>query len=709
MSGESVQEPRAPSGDEVAALRYRPGFMEIIQSFWRYPTAYGLAIAFVASLVEQPALCVVGGLGVAACLILFALSADLVVGKQSIQFRELLGLLKIREVPLEKIAEIGVAKHSRWTEAKVALVLEGARGRSLFPLPLKSYELSVRGDRVFQARVVKELLARRGDIPVTDAAGRLLAGKLGVAWKHRLPTLVSTGAFAMLLSYVLFLSVHELGVSMDYVVPTGLALVFMPLVVCLERDSKGKAVLASLGVNAAPFVGAAFGGAYISGGMEYMPMIYGAGIALTLGGFLAALPLRLRALHIAVGEAALAGALIFVAWSATLRGTIPAQEFLLTPPSEGASFSRDGDALVLHGSKDGRQTVHFLNPQTHLVETVSFQGGEWTLACLPVAGGRALCVVKKEKEHGLWIADSGGEARELFSARMIWASRLGLSPDGEAFVFLATEEKPGAEEAKRTGAKTECESTPVILDLRTLDVRPLDFAKEEGLWSLTWRADGRVVWSTIRDRNEQGAGTFSLWSWAPGEEGPRLEFESHEPWSNVSVSPNCEMAFVRTGKPDAEMCRIVHFAQRRSVDVPAVKLPYVNSERCWSADGRTLVAIPDDNPGALLVIHTDTEEASMVYESPFGEVREPVLSPGADRVAFCVADEWAAVHVVNLTTRRARRLRPIAHSLFLGGPSLTGPLAWSPSGRLLAVTAFGHPPAQMHLHGASAVWLARVP
>ncbi|MHC4201458.1 MAG: YncE family protein, partial [Planctomycetota bacterium] len=172
----------------------------------------------------------------------------------------------------------------------------------------------------------------------------------------------------------------------------------------------------------------------------------------------------------------------------------------------------------------------------------------------------------------------------------------------------------------------------------------------------------------------------------------------------AGLSPLFDRAVVRLPDTAEGGARLFHFSGDRALDLP--DHPHGGS---WSADGRLYAYVPGRGARKAWIIDTETGERSELYRVSFGEVEWVYLSPRGDRAAVCVWDPrtWVtALYIVDVRTREARRLRPLAlASLRHTGPGCT---AWSPDGGTLGVAAFLHPFITMQSTEGSDVWVARV-
>lgn len=708
MEGDSADHASDGSGGEKAVLYFGPPLV-------RPSIIRNLPWAVFVMMVLFFAVRGVGGGGPIACTLAVVVSiagllaiekgaatATVIVDADSVQLPRFLWLT--RDVPFDDIGRFKLARRSEWFGARVTLELKGAERKKFFTFSTKEYEFPLPGDVRFQAKVVNAVLSRRPGIPIDEKAGKLLVGELGVSLKHRLPVIFAASGAVVVLICCLVASVRALSP------PTLLAFVMLlfgavcKLAPCLVRESEGRANLASLGLGAAALIAPAFGIAMYYGGLEYMPMVYATGLALAAGAFAAALPMKIPAKKIAAAETALLAALVWGTWSLTLRDTIPVQEVLLAPAPMEVGFSPSGNVVVAGGDTVDKKACHFLDRRSLAARTVPVD--ESPLLPVPVGDDRLLWVKRFRKgKHILRMLGADGEKRKLYeSGRIGLLLPTALSPDGKSFAFFAGE------------AEDPVARSLVVLDLDTLKVREHGIPSEPSVWefSLTWRRDGRLVWpakttDTEPENSGRSAGRFSVSSWAPGEENPRLEFESREPWSYAVFSRGCEAAVATLHEGGREKQRLVRPSDGSGFDLPAIHDFAPIAYWQWSADGRVFAFVPESNPRAVAVARTDTGEVRTVHESSFGEIHGVTVSPDRKYVAFGVPggfSRWVgAVYVTEVETGRTRRIRPLPPTIAVDWVLTGGVGAWSPSGDMLAIVTCIHPMVEYHARGAAAVWL----
>lgn len=702
---------------EDVILEYRPGLSD--NSLLRNLPAVMWAAVFVFLLVYGAIGGGTGGIVVGLAAVAAGLwamnhfaapSVSVVVRAEGLRILHPLGKHEIR---LDEIARLKIARHSKWAEARVALERKGAK-KGFFALTLRTGEIPVPGDTAFQVKVVAEILKRRGDIPMEKDTAELLAGTLELPWRHRLPVVIAIGATATVTVYLLVVSMWKLGAPIMVVLGAQTTALFSASAMSLKRESKGKATVASVGFSVVAVMFVLFLLANAYGYLEYMPLIYAISAALAVAGLLASLPLPIRPRHLAVGEAVLLVALVAAAWSVGIRGTIPVREVRLAPTPTEAYFSTDGDTIIAYSMAGKTDAVHFVDRRSGRSSSVSLES--FLLLHVPVASDAMLGVKRSERrgELELWLIRAGREPEPvLVDGSVNIPSRAALSPDGGSFAFFVSE---GREQTERKHAeKKDPDCRLCVLDLETLAVRDAGLVlRGSPSWShrLTWRADGRFVWADVTER-EWNTAKFELWSWRPGEEAPRLDFESKEEWSKkMDCSPGFRKAVVLIHVPDGETACVVDLESGEKLHVQEARPEWsIFPGRCWSADGGRYAYLPEENPRSVVMLDTVTGGTSVVRSPTGGKIANFAISSDGTRLAFCTPGSvwnWSsAFYVANLDTGAIRRLRPLPglfaslHLAIYG----SGILAWSPDGDTLAVAVYAFPLAAFVADRAGSVWI----
>ena len=498
-----------------------------------------------------------------------------------------------------------------------------------------------------------------------------------------------------------------------WVFPLVLPVFAVPLTHCLERESAGKRAIASLGVGALPPLAMASMLPLLYGGQEYVPLLHAAGLALAVGAFVAALPRSPSAGTVAAGTATLLAALVGLTWHVTLASTIPVREILLDPPPWSAAFSPDGGTLVVTGSptREDGQYVSFLDMSSGRARTVRVGDGDLTHACAALPGERAVCLVDLNGPDQVWFVGADGTTRKVpTEGDFTLLPRRAVSPDGRTFAFCTVQHLPKDDRHRPRG----CRHIDILhlLDIKTGDLLPTKLRLEEHRAAgsaLPWGADGRLVWGAVEREKERDrgpcTGTFRLWSWAPGEDEPRMDLESREMWSNVGMSPRCNKAVIYVHRNGSHTPAVVSFADGRVTETPGLEpRRTMHPSAHWSEDASVYVFVPEAEPQIIRILRTASGEVSTLYRAPSGEVSSTLVSPDGRRVAFTVERGFQrAVHIADARSGESRRLRPIGAFMMLD--YLPGSAAWSPDGKWLAIPALGSRLALTGSSGRGPLWL----
>jgi hypothetical protein len=625
--------------------------------------------------------------------------------------------LRKKEITLGEIERVALQKWGEWGPARVVLEMRRTKPRSFWRLDLTMRSVALPGNVHFQAEVVDAILERRPDLAVDERALKLLAGQLRVLVRHRLPTLVASGIGAATLAVFLAASYRDTFIWFWWLFPLVLPAFAVPLTHCLERESPGKRAIASLGVSALPPLAMASMLPLLYGGQEYVPLLQAAGLALAVGAFVAALPRSPSAGTVAAGTATLLAALVGLTWHVTLADTIPVREVLLDPPPWSATFSPEGrtaisDASPIADAWGETAAVHFTDVHTLETETVALgpnaEGAHWVTA---LDDHRALMWGYVRNKEGVWLVATGRQPKRMGipgeTARLWHRAR---SPDGSQFAIYQTQEILTPETPP--DSRPQYTSRFLLLDMATgvADVAPFkQHPAHRHVGGLRWNSDGRLVWGGVEPDKQREhdlpTGTLRLWSWAPGEDEPRMDFESREMWSNVGMSPRWDKAVTHIHRNGSRTPAVVSFADGRVTEIPGLEpRRALHPSAHWSEDASVYVFVPEAEPRTIRILRTATGKVSTLCRAPAGEVRGTLVSPDGRRVAFTVERGFQkTVHIVDTVGGRSRRLRPMGGLTLLG--YLQGSASWSADGRWLAIPAFGSRLALTGSSGKGPLWL----
>ncbi|MHC5053950.1 MAG: hypothetical protein ACYTKD_04455 [Planctomycetota bacterium] len=620
--------------------------------------------------------------------------------------------LRKKEIALADIEQIALPKRGEFGPARVALEMRRAKPKSFWRLDLSTGPVALPGSVRFQAQIVDAILARRPDLPVDERALRLLGGKLRVLLRHRLPALLASGIGVVTLAAFLAASFYDVFVWFWWYLPLVLPAFAVPFTHCLERESTGKRVIASLGVSALPVVAGLSVAAAMYGGLEYLPLLHASGLALAAGAFVAALPRSPSAGAVGAGTATLLAALVGATWQATLADTIPVREVLLKPPPWSATFAPDSGTLVVTGSpvQEARQYVTFLDVTSGRVRVVFVGDGDITSSCAALPGTRAVCEVSPRGSDRVWFVSADGATKQVpAEGDFTFLPRRAISPDGRTFAFCTVVHLPKE-------VRVHSEDCRHVNRIHLLDTGTGDLLRGglsvEGCGpagsSLPWRADDRLVWGAIDEERgaEDAGGVFRLFSWAPGEVEPRADFESCEKWSDTGLSPSCEKAVTYVYRRDSRTAAVVSFADGSMIEAPGLE-PHrtLYPSAHWSEDGNDYVFVPEAEPRIIRILRTATGEVSTLWRAPSGEVSSTLVSPDGRRVAFILERELhRSIFIADTTNGMVRRLRPVGMFMLLLS-DLPGYAAWSPDGKWFAIPAIGSRLALTASSGMGPLWL----
>jgi len=717
---EGERTPVVPAADEATVLRYEPSRREILLGI-DWPPMLWLAFILHLILVGFGLSSVISVLIATAMACLFGATFArfgsgtrlVVVDSQSITFR---GLWR-SSFALADIERGTLSRRGGWGPARLVLVMNAPKPKSFWRLDLTTRAVALPGNARFQAQITDAILGRRADLPVDEDAVRLLAGKLPVLLRHRLPILAAASVGILSLGFFLIVSYLRVYVAPWWYGVLVLPVFGVPSTQCLERESSTKRAIASLGVGAPAPLAMVSMVTVMYGGLEYVPVFLAAGLALAIGALVAALPRAPSAKTVAVGTATLLVALVGLTWHVTLADTIPVRELLLSPLPSDVGFSSGSQVVALGktppGSDWGWAGVHFVDLRTLDTTTVMLDEPMSSVDSItPLNHSHAFvsaCLLRGHQD-GLWIVNADGKSTHIAMTDSTFYIPKAVSTDGKMLAFCTLEFLPN-ETPSRTSNRRSATKFRVV-DAGTGAALPASLRLERrwgAVYSLIWRRDGRLAWGEF-EWDEEGdlksrKGTLCLFSWAPGEDEPRTEYTSPNKWSGFRLSPRHEMALVQINDPEGSRSALVDLANGRMTDVPGVEFGWgLDSAVYWSEDASVYVFVTEAEPQTIRILRTETGEVSTLWRAPHGGVTSMLVSPDGRRVAFTVEQEHQrSIFIADTKTGNARRLRPMGTFMLSG--LLAYSAAWSPDGQWLAIPAFGSRLALTASSGKGPLWL----
>jgi hypothetical protein len=620
-----------------------------------------------------------------------------------------------REIPYDSIKRIARPPY-RFAADQVALRLKQPASPSILWHLFGVSLVALRGDRLFQARVIEQIHRRRHSVPVESGVYQAFSARDENPKSAAPIAVVAFMLTAAAWACLLFLSLWGLAA------PPGLHLV--PFLACLltvsaqsvERESPRKAVLLALFAAASPAVFMLWVLGVVDGFLAHLPPFYTFAMLCAIAGvpaiFLTSLPPR-RYLAIAGGVCALC---IAAVWTAVLVNVTGPRTTYVWPSPHAVAFSPgDEKVFVSHASEearyDGRRATHAIDPHDLTVRLVHARRRRARMVA-PVSDDAALFLVPAGESGGaLAIGGVGERWDDAGFSKALVDSSLVVNARGTHAAFLERTAEAGDDGKRRLK----------LVDLETRSVTDAEIDLPADAIGPRWRADARLAWLEYRARTgaeaaggEGKARPFAVMTWAPGEEGPRQEAGPSDACLVASCSKDFDALRVRQdfdGKETHLLLRTsggTTFTLRTGVRIHASSAeggPGVPAE-AWSADGETYAYVPDDAPGVVRVIEIMRQQERDVFRARIGVVGTLSLSPDGSRVAFWLVEgssRAAALYVCHTREYGVRRVGPLLS--WNDAHARRKSLAWSSGGSTLAVATSCHPLTTWFSHGGGAVWI----
>ncbi|MBM4033056.1 MAG: WD40 repeat domain-containing protein [Planctomycetes bacterium] len=527
-------------------------------------------------------------------------------------------------------------------------------------------------------RLLGEVLARVPHATLSANLRAYLRAPNEVAWRHRLPALLTLTANVGALCWLLGLMLSGSASARSWVegaAVLALLSVFPMVGGALGREWRWKPSLVTVYGLAVPATCSNLGPSASMGRGETFLLLAAGCLACAIATLLICLPWRPRAWQAIVLYSGVAAALL--GWTHWRAGVEPfafgATEVLRPGPSHVA-WSADGRWVCgISPPRDGgrKWVCYVVDSRSLAVRSFPIPHyGYWHV--MPNARrvfyrdwravegeGKSLC-------HELWTLDTArGEVRRLHGGPELSLSDVcALSPDHGQLVFVA-----GPERGKRAVHVVGVDD----LSVRKLDVH-LDFARAS---RALWRSDGQLLLVEEPAREDRDK-TVVFWAVPPDGRAPTCLYRKASARDNARVSPNGRWAIVWT-EAGVELVDLLSGKCRTIKPCPGWT---GETGLLWSPDGDTL-AFQDRDERTFVVVKALTGEVSRPYTAPDGVIELVALSKGA-RYALCtvLGDLGVRARIIDVASGRARTLRRWM-SL---GESLLGQAYWSPAETLLEVT-----------------------